>query len=244
MTDQENRSTTTGPKPPKRAQKAFWIILGVIFLAIVYQNAQQPASSPDLTPVGPADSDASARNTSPTAGNADGFSPTRSYPPAGFAGVRWNAVLPPKAALLKTTFRGCAKILDIPVASNAIDKLPCSHTHITTDNIDLFVQAKNVPDFYGVHISSQMLMWSNRKFYSGRVFVENYDESQLATLRNGLRRAFGLPTYSSDARQMDWWRWPDEKIQVLLTYDPVAKPSVDPTEPKSTSIEVSIGRVD
>jgi hypothetical protein len=162
-------------------------------------------------------------------------------PPADFRGIKWGAALPSKAKLRATVFRGCARIVERELPS---DTLPCSHSHIETDDMDLFGQTKNVPPIFGVRVSAQLLEWSEKRFWHSHIYIYNYTDAELTTLRAALVGRFGPPDRTSANARMDQWVWRSEKIQVVVLWNPVAKPSLDPGIPPQTSIELMMGKID
>ena len=163
-------------------------------------------------------------------------------PPEDFRGIKWGATLPPKAKLRETVLRGCSKIVELKLIS---DTAPCSHSHTDTDDIDDFGQAQNVPPFLGVRVSSQLFTWSEKRFWSGHMFIYNYSDTELTTLRAALVERYGPPHFTSPYTRTDQWTWRSQKIQIILLYDPFAKRSLDPKVPPHTSsIQLIIGKFD
>jgi len=162
-------------------------------------------------------------------------------PPQDFRGIKWGDPLPQKRRLQETVLRGCPAIIEQKLLR---DTPPCSHTHIETDDMDLFGQPQNVPPFFGVRVSSQLFVWSEKQFWAGHIFIYNYSDIELTTLRTALVEKFGQPQITSTESRMDQWLWRNPKIQILLMYNPVPKPSLDRNLPPATSIELIMGKFD
>ena len=162
-------------------------------------------------------------------------------PPEDFRGMKWGAALPAKAKLRETVLHGCSTIVEL---KHINDTTPCSHSHTDTDDIDDFGQTQQVPPFLGVRVSSQLFTWSEKKFWSGHLFIYNYSDAELATLRAALAERYGPPHFTSPNTRTDQWVWRSRKIQIILLWDPAAKPSLDPKVPPATSIHLIIGKFD
>jgi hypothetical protein len=158
-------------------------------------------------------------------------------PPQDFRGIKWGDPLPQKRRLQETVLRGCSAIIEQKLLRDTPTR---SHTHIETDDMDLFGQPQNVPPFFGVRVSSQLFVWSEKQFWAGHIFIYNYSDIELTTLRTVLVEKFGHPQIT----RMDQWLWRNPKIQILLMYNPVPKPSLDRNLPPATSIELIMGKFD
>jgi hypothetical protein len=204
----------------------FWVLgslFAFVLVALVYGVVSR-----DRPPLGP---------TSATPSVSRQFAP-----PEDFRGVKWGAALPPKAKLRETVLHGCSKIVELKMVS---DTVPCSHSHIDTDDIDDFGQTENVLPFFGVRVSSQLLTWSEKRFWSGHLFIYNYSDVELSALRAALAERYGPPHFTSQNTRTDQWVWRSQKIQIILLWDPFAKPSLDPKVPPATSsIQLIIGKFD
>jgi hypothetical protein len=201
-----------------------WVVGGLFALVMV------------LAAIGEGSRDRPVPAALPSSGSRHQFAP-----PADFRGIKWGATLPPKAKLLATVSRGCPRIVEQQLPS---DTIPCSHSHIDTDDMDLFAQNKDVPPLFGVRVSAQLLEWSEKRFWDGHVFIYNYTEAELTALRAALVGRFGPPDRGSANERMDQWLWRSEKIQVMLLYDPAAKRSLTPGIPPRTSIQLIMGKLD
>lgn len=100
--------------------------------------------------------------------------------------------------------------------------------------MDLFAQTKNVPPIFGVRVSAQLLNWSEKRFWHSHIYIYNYTDAELTTLRAALVGRFGPTDRTSANGSYDQWVWRSEKIQVMLLWNPVAKPSLDPGIPPQT----------
>jgi hypothetical protein len=89
-----------------------------------------------------------------------------------------------------------------------------------------------------------LFVWSEKHFWAGHIFVYNYSDLELTTLRTALVEKFGQPQITSTESRMDQWLWRNPKIQILLMYNPVPKPSLDHNLPPATSIELIMGKFD
>jgi hypothetical protein len=157
-------------------------------------------------------------------------------PPDGFRGIEWNSGILSFQRLRDTVFKGCDTMVP---QKNIVDKPPYSYLHINTDDIDVFIQRRNVAAIFGVPASEQMLTWSYRKFWQGQVFIYNYKENDLGKLRAALIDQYGPPTL--DDTKNYWtteWRWPDENIAIMLKFDPVPKSKGAGSNALQTSISL------
>jgi hypothetical protein len=164
---------------------------------------------------------------------------SRHSPPDSFRGVRWGSTLPSNRRLQETVLKGCTAIVE---KRNFTDSPPCSHMHIDTDDMDLFAQREKVPPLFDVSASEQVLEWSGRKFWAGEVFIFNYRESDLAKLRATLKNQYGEPTFNNEQLHLTKWSWPEKKLQIQLSFDPVPKRSLGSDKPPQTSISLSFGK--
>jgi tetratricopeptide (TPR) repeat protein len=171
----------------------------------------------------------------------DSVSQTRRDPPDSFRGIIWNAALPTVRQLRETVMKSCAAIVE---QTDIIDSAPCSHMHINTDDIELFAQRQDVPPIFGVRVSEQLLTWSERKFWMGQVFIYDYSEADLAKLNAALVDQYGQPTFKNDRLHLTKWTWPDKKLEISLSFDPVAKPSLGSNKPRQTSISLLFSQLE
>lgn len=160
-------------------------------------------------------------------------------PPDGFRGIKWDSVLPSTQKLRETALVGCTTIVE---QKGFTDSPPCSHMHIDTDDMELFAQRRNVAPIFGIAASEQMLTWSYRKFWSGQAFFYNYRDDDLAKLRAALIDQYGSATATLD--RIIRWRWLARKIEIQLSYDPVAKPSLGSDKTRRTSISLLFSRTE
>jgi hypothetical protein len=165
----------------------------------------------------------------------------RRGPPDSFRGIKWGSALPSIQKLRGTALKGCTAVVE---QKNFTDTPPCSHMHIDTDDIELFTQRQNVPPIFDVPVSEQLLEWSERKFWSGEVFIYNYKESDLAKLRAMLTDQYGKPTFNNEQLRLTKWSWPNKKIEIRFSFDPVSKPSIGSDKPPQTSISLSFGKTE
>jgi hypothetical protein len=153
-------------------------------------------------------------------------------PPDAFRGIKWDSALPPVEQLKKTALSGCASVVE---QAHLIDTSPCSHIHLDTDEMDLFTQRRNVAPIFGVAGSEQLLSWSYRKFWSGKVFIQDYKDVDLAKLRDALVSQYGPPTLDDIGHHRTEWNWPNDHLMIRLGFDPVPKPEVgNPTSLHTT----------
>ena len=164
---------------------------------------------------------------------------SRKNPPDGFRGVKWNSPLPSIQKLREAVLLGCSAVVQ---QKNFTDAPPCSHMHIDTDDMELFAQRRKVAPIFGVAVSEQLLTWSHRKFWSGEVFIYNYNSGDLAKLRAALTDQYGNSDVMQD--RITEWRWPAKKVLVQLSYDPTPKPSVGPAKIRRTSISLLFSKID
>jgi hypothetical protein len=162
-------------------------------------------------------------------------------PPDAFRGIKWHSVLPSVQALQRTGLKGCVTVVE---QKNIVDAPSCSHMHIDTDDMDLFTQRTNVAPIFNVSVSEQLLTWSHRRFWSGEVFIYDYRESDLEKLRSALVAHYGTPTFVNERMRITKWSWPNKKLEIMLTFDPVAKPSIGADKTLRTSISLLFGRTD
>jgi hypothetical protein len=160
-------------------------------------------------------------------------------PPDSFRGIKWDSPLPSRRELLRTALKGCGTIVE---QNNFTDTPPCSHMHGDTDDMDMYTQRQNLPPFFGVQVSEQLLTWSYRKFWSGEVFIHGYKETDLTNLRVVLTREYGSPTF--DEYRRTEWSWPRANLKIRLSFDPVPKPSIGSSAPPRTSLSVRFMRTD
>lgn len=170
----------------------------------------------------------------------DGDQPQRK-PPDAFRDIKWNSTLLSDQRLRAAALKGCTTIVE---QKNVADMPPCSHMHIETDDIDLFTQRQNVAPIYDVSVSEQVFEWSHEKFWMGEVFIYDYRPADLAKLRNALTDQFGKPTFTNGQAHITKWRWPSKKLEIVLTFDPVAKPSLGSDKTPHTSISLLFGRTE
>jgi len=126
---------------------------------------------------------------------------------------------------------------------NFTDPPPCSHMHIDTDDMELFTQRQKVPPIFDVPVSEQLLEWSERKFQSGEAFVYNYKES-VAKLLAALTDRYSEPTYNNEQQRLTKGSWSEKKLEIRLSFGPVAKPSIGSVKPPQTSISLSFGKTE
>jgi hypothetical protein len=163
----------------------------------------------------------------------------RRNPPISFRGIKWDSALPSLYSLRKTVLKGCPLLVR---QKNFTDTPPCSHMHTSTDNMDMFAQRQNVPPIFGVQVSEQVFTWSHRKFWTGNIYIYDYKPSDLERLRAALIENYGQPTFNK--KRLTKWAWPDKKLEISLSFDPVAKPSLGSNKPPQTSISLSFGRIE
>lgn len=165
--------------------------------------------------------------------------------PTGFRDIKWFSPLPSIQMLQKTVLKGCPKVIDEKIVEQG-ERPPCGHEHSITDDddADYFFQRQNVPPIFGVPVSEQMLHWSYRKFFGGVVWIYNYKESDLKKLRAALINQYGQPTFENQEAHITNWKWADKKLEIMLTSDPVPKPSLGSSQPPKTSIQLSFTRTD
>jgi hypothetical protein len=156
-------------------------------------------------------------------------------PPEGFRGIKWDSALPSTPRSRKTTLKGCGTVVE---QENFTDTPPCSHMHLDGDDMDLFTQRQNVAPLFGVPVSEQLLSWSYKKFWSGQVFIHNYKDTDLTTLRAALIRQYGSPTLDNAEQHRTEWNWPNDNIMIRLSFDPVPKPAIGQPAPLQTSLSV------
>jgi hypothetical protein len=173
-------------------------------------------------------------------GPQDGNQPKRN-PPDSFRGIKWGSALPSALKLRETALKGCAAIIE---QKDFTSIAPCSHMHIDTDDMELFTQRQNVPPIFDVPVSEQVLDWSYRKFWSAQVFIHNYREADLTKLRAALIDHYGPPTFNNEQLRLTKWSWAVTKLEVSLSFDPVAKPSIGSNKAPQTSISVSFGKIE
>jgi hypothetical protein len=163
-------------------------------------------------------------------------------PPDAFRGIKWDSRLPSIPRLQKTVLKGCVTVLE---QQNFTDTPPCSHVHIDTDDMDLFTQRRNAAPLFGVPVSEQLLSWSYKKFWSGEAFIHNYKDTDLATLRAALIRQYGVPTIEDTEQHRTEWDWPNDKLMIRLTFDPVPKPAfAGDSTPPQTSLSLLFTRTE
>jgi hypothetical protein len=162
-------------------------------------------------------------------------------PPDSFRGIKWDSALPPTQKLRETALMGCGAIVE---QKNFTDTPPCSHVHIDKDDIELFTQRRSVPSIFDVPVSEQLLMWSHGKFWSGQVFIKDYKEADLAKLRMALMDRYGEPTFANEQLHLTKWTWTSKKLDIILSFHPVAKPSLDSDNAHHTSISLSLGKIE
>lgn len=148
-------------------------------------------------------------------GSAEAVSSTKS--PSGFREINWKSALPSVAKLRATAMKGCAIIKE---DADFQKNLPCSYSHIETDDIMMFDQKENVPPFLGIAVSEQILDWSNNRFWSGQVFSKN--ESDYIGFQRVLTSEYGPPTFENPQLHITRWRWrtPAVQVGIQLYLDP------------------------
>jgi RNA polymerase subunit RPABC4/transcription elongation factor Spt4 len=208
------------PKKTEQFSKFLVVLFTVVGLFIVFRSCARLSPEPVATTTQP---------------HAPQLEQPRRDPPDSFRGVKWGSALPSVRKLRETVFKSCAAIVE---QKNITDSPPCSHQHIDTDNIELFSQRQNVPPIFDVSVSEQLLGWTERKFWFGQVFIYDYKESDLAKIRAALIDQYGKPTFDAPPR-LTKWRWPDKKLEIRLSSDPVAKPSIGSDKAPHTSASVS-----
>jgi len=162
-------------------------------------------------------------------------------PPDSFRGIKWDSALPSVQKLRETALKGCASVVE---QKNFTDTPPCSHMHLDIDDQDLFIQREHVPDIYNVPVTEQLLTWSNRRFWSGTAFVYNYNEFDLAKIRDGLISEYGQPTFTNEDLHLTKWQWPKNKIEISFYYDPIAKRDLGSSRPPATTLTLAFGKTD
>jgi len=158
---------------------------------------------------------------------------SKKAPPDAFRGIKWDSVLPSTQKLRDTVLQSCAAIVE---QKNFTDSPPCSHMHIDTDDMELFSQRRNVPPIFGVAVSEQLLTWSHRKFWSGQAFILDYSDPDLAKLQVALKDQYGNPTFTNEGLHLTKWQWPDRKLEIQLSVNPIPKPSVGADKTPHSSI--------
>jgi hypothetical protein len=66
----------------------------------------------------------------------------------------------------------------------------------------------------------------------------------LAKLHAALTDRYGEPTFNNEQQRLTKWNWPDKKLEIRLSFDPVAKPSIGSVKPPQTSISLSFGKTE
>src|SRR5207237_3836799 len=118
---------------------------------------------------------ATETSVAPTVPPADRVEPQHTVPD-GFRGIKWDSDLPSITRLRETALKGCDTIGEWKPLT---DRPPCSHIHINTDDMDMFVQSVNVEPMFGMPVSEQNLDWSYRKFWAGELIIHNSREDDL-----------------------------------------------------------------
>jgi hypothetical protein len=211
------------PKKTGQLSKFLVVLLVVVGLLVVFRSCASLPPQPVATT---------------TQSHAPQIAQPRRDPPDSFRGFKWGSAPPSVRKLRETVFKSCAAIVE---QKNVTDSPPCSHMHIDADNQELFFQRLNVPPIFDVSVSEQLLIWSERKFWSGQVFFYNYKESDLAKIRAALIDLYGKPTFDSPPG-LTKWKWPDKKLEIILRADPVAKPSIGSNKPPQTSASLWFGQ--
>ncbi len=160
-------------------------------------------------------------------------------PPDGAAGIKWDEPLPTKARLRATVMKGCSTLAE---KKDFVDRPGCYHMHISAGDIEFFGQDRDVPRIYGVGVSERSLEWSHLKFFAAQLYVHNYTEADLASILAGLVRDYGDPTFVNDSLHLKQWKWPDNKVEVSLYFDPTPKPSLGGTKPPATTLTIVFER--
>jgi tetratricopeptide (TPR) repeat protein len=175
------------------------------------------------------------------ASRIDSLNQTRRDPPDSFRGIKWNSALPTIRQLRETAMKSCAAIVE---QKNIVDSAPCSRMHISTDNMEVFAQRQNVPPIFDVPVSEQAFTWSEGKFWMGEVYIYDYTESDLAKLNAALINQYGQPTFKNEQVHLTKWTWPNEKLAIILSFNPVAKPSLGSNKPRQTSISLLFSQLE
>jgi hypothetical protein len=66
----------------------------------------------------------------------------------------------------------------------------------------------------------------------------------LVKLRAALVDHYGPPTFNNEQLHLTKWSWPDTKLEIGLSFDPVAKPSVGSDKAPQNSISLSFGKIE
>ena len=124
------------------------------------------------------------------------------------------------------------------------DAPPCGHIHISIDDQEVFSQRRNNPRLYNVALSERFLIWSNKKFSSGKAIVYNYSDADAKAILDGLITDYGPPTLKNDTLHLRKWTWPEDNIFINYYFDPVPKRVLRSTGPAETTLTIWYGRVE
>ena len=116
--------------------------------------------------------------------------------------------------------------------------------HILIDDQELFAQRHGALKLYNVPISERSLIWSHKKFSSGKAIVHNYDDAGAKAILDGLIEDYGPPTATNDALHLSKWKWPDDKVFINYYLDPTPKRTPGSHGSPETTLTIWYGKID
>lgn len=120
-----------------------------------------------------------------------GMSQVKGRAPDGYRSMRWgDPPLPECMTLLSTT---------------------------SSDNLALYKPANSEP-FLGLPVREEFLGFTNRRLYQGQVWFDGAEGLQEARVR--ISALYGPPTFANEYRSLWKWKWPDEEIEIHLSFEP------------------------
>lgn len=89
-----------------------------------------------------------------------------------------------------------------------------------TDGVTMYVplHGKKLALLYGLPVAEEAYYFSKTGFYSVDTWLDGKDNFD--KIKTALIKAFGKPTFSDDNRKIYNWKWPINKIEIQIHYQP------------------------
>jgi hypothetical protein len=89
-----------------------------------------------------------------------------------------------------------------------------------TDGITMYVplHGKKLDPLFDLPVAEEAYYFSKAGFYSSDAWLDGKDN--FYKMKTALIKAFGQPTFSNDRSKIYKWKWPKNKIEIHLYYQP------------------------
>lgn len=89
-----------------------------------------------------------------------------------------------------------------------------------TEGVTMYVpsKGKKLAPLYGVPVAEEAYYFLKTGFYSGDAWLDG--QKNFNKMKAALTKAFGQPAVSNDRIKMYKWKWPNNKIEIHLNYQP------------------------